>query len=349
MKNKLNFIEYRLKLYGAVMAVVLLGMCVLVMMTEWGALWVKVIFALLAVLGAGATYIFYYAVCKPYQEYKKVENLFANGAVYNGIFELPNYLSEEDRAVVTRFAGLLDTQKLLNVSKKEAEYLALQNQINPHFLYNTLDGIRSEALMAGVDSIAEMTEALSTFFRYTISQTGNLVTLENELANIENYYYIQQFRFGDKLALSIEYDTDEDMDEAHILNLKLPKLTLQPIVENAIYHGIESKIGKGTLKIRITATSTHLIIKVSDDGTGIPEDQLSLLNESLKSLVIEEKPGKRGGIAIRNVNNRIKLLFGESYGVYIYSKEGVGTDVEITLPVVTGAEGRENEGRDYQV
>ena len=213
------------------------------------------------------------------------------------------------------------------------EYLALQNQINPHFLYNTLEGIRAEALIAGVDSIAEMTEALATYFRYTISQVNNLVTLEEELANVENYYYIQQFRFGSKLDLRIRYDCE---DEEEALMCQLPKLTLQPIVENSIYHGLERKIGTGHLDIKVTVTDSHLIIMISDDGVGIEKGQVKIMNEQLRALRLEEEnngeTGKKGGIAVKNVNNRIKLLFGEEYGIYIYSQPDVGT--EITLPVV---------------
>ena len=236
-----------------------------------------------------------------------------------------------------RVRASYDKNHLINVSKKQAEYLALQNQINPHFLYNTLEGIRSEALLAGLDSVAEMTEALATFFRYTISQVEHLVTLEDELANIENYYYIQQFRFGDKLALHIEYEHDEEWDELDILQFRLPKLTLQPIVENSIYHGIERKIGRGNLVIRICISNERLRIRISDDGMGMAEEKLKLLNEKLRRLTlddVQEENGKKGGIALVNVNNRIKLLFGEEYGITFYSREGAGTDVMITLPLV---------------
>lgn len=283
-------------------------------------------------------YMGYSMVYKPYVANRKLKQAFARGDSFSDLFDIPFRFSEEDDAVLRRFVEMLDMKEIINISKKQAEYLALQNQINPHFLYNTLEGIRSEALIAGVDSIAEMTEALSTFFRYTISQVNNLVTLEDELANIENYYYIQQFRFGDKLELGIEYIHDEDMEDADILLYRLPKLTLQPIVENSIYHGIEEKIGKGHLKIRITATKENLIIKISDDGMGIEGDKLKALNRKLQALTLDDvnpKTSAKGGIAIMNVNNRIKLLFGEKYGVYIYSQPGVGTDVEITLPVVT--------------
>lgn len=299
---------------------------------------VNVISGVLAGLFLTLLYLGYSTVYRPYRTDQRVKQVFARGDAFGDIFGLPYKISEADEAMLRRFSEVLDTKEIINVSKKQAEYLALQNQINPHFLYNTLEGIRSEALIAGVDSIAEMTEALSTFFRYTISQVNNLVTLEDELANIENYYYIQQFRFGDKLELNIEYVHDDDTDDSDILAYRLPKLTLQPVVENSIYHGIEKKIGKGHLKIRITATKENLIIKISDDGMGIEPDKLKSLNDKLRVLSLDDvnpKVSAKGGIAVMNVNNRIKLLFGENYGVYIYSQPGVGTDVEITLPVVT--------------
>lgn len=110
------------------------------------------------------------------------------------------------------------------------------------------------------------------------------------------------------------------------------------VVENSIYHGLERKIGTGHLDIKVTVTDSHLIIMISDDGVGIEKGQVKVMNEQLRALRLEEEnngeTGKKGGIAVKNVNNRIKLLFGEEYGIYIYSQPDVGTDVEITLPVV---------------
>lgn len=229
---------------------------------------------------------------------------------------------------------LADKDKLINTSMKEAKYLALQNQINPHFLYNTLEGIRSEALIAGIDSIAEMTEALATFFRYTISHLDRLVSLEEELENVENYYYIQQFRFGERLDLKIEYEHDEDILKPDILNFSIPKLTLQPIIENAIFHGIEKNVEKGCIRVIIGVRAERLLIRVSDNGAGMEEEKLLALNEKLSSLNLEQEQQGRGGIALINVNNRVKLLFGEEYGLYVYSNIGTGTDVEISLPLV---------------
>ena len=182
-----------------------------------------------------------------------------------------------------------------------------------------------------------MTEALSTFFRYTISNVEQLVSLEDELRNIENYYVIQRYRFGERINLSIEYDDEDDRDE--LGKYRMPKLTLQPIVENAIIHGIERKIGRGNIRIKLEATSKRLMITVSDDGVGMDEDRLQQLNRELETPSLDfvnPDREKRGGIAIINVNSRIRLLFGEQYGVTIYSTEGVGTDVEVTLPLITG-------------
>lgn len=334
---KWEYIATRVKYLTATGILLILAQFMIIFMQEERVDGLKIVSGIMAGVLLLLLYLGYTTVYRPFMANRRVKQVFARGDAFGDIFEMPYKFSEEDEAMLRRFVEMLDTKEIINVSKKQAEYLALQNQINPHFLYNTLEGIRSEALIAGVDSIAEMTEALSTFFRYTISQVNNLVTLEDELANIENYYYIQQFRFGDKLEFNIEYIHDDDTDESDILSYRLPKLTLQPIMENSIYHGIEEKIGKGHLIIRITATGENLIIKISDDGMGIEGEKLKSLNQKLSALTLDDvnpKVSAKGGIAIMNVNNRIKLLFGERYGVYIYSQPGVGTDVEITLPVV---------------
>ncbi len=277
-------------------------------------------------------YVGYLLIWRQIQLINRLFTLFVEGYSNDSIFlEELAIAPVVDKAVI-KIQEMLDKQQRFNMSKKQAEFLALQNQINPHFLYNTLEGIRSEALCSGMDGVAEMTEALATFFRYTISNVDNLVTLEDELSNIENYYIIQQYRFGDRLSMEITYD-DGDLD---VLNLRLPKLTLQPIVENSIYHGIERKIDKGKLEIKIQTTNSRLIIIVSDDGLGIGREMLDELNAKLITASIDDidsKRDKRGGIAIINVNNRIKLLFGDEFGIHIYSKLGVGTDVVVTLPL----------------
>ena len=220
-----------------------------------------------------------------------------------------------------------ETQKL---QQKQAEYLALQNQINPHFLYNTLEAIRADALMADCEGIAETTEALATFFRYTISDVQESVAFSDELDNVENYFIIQRCRFGDKLSLELE------MENERLLEAKMPKLILQPLVENAVVHGLEDKIDQGTVRIVVENSDRVLFLRVRDDGIGIPDDQVERLNEQFAGGDSREHPAapRRGGIALRNVNSRIRLMFGDDYGLRIFSARGIGTECCVTLPLL---------------
>lgn len=289
---------------------------------------------LCGLLWVGGVLAYWRMVHLPLNETQRQLRQFIQGYDSQEAVRLTHQLSPEVEAAFHKFGKLIIKPELINASIKQAEYLALQNQINPHFLYNTLEGVRGEALSSGMDSIAEMTEALATYFRYTISNVEKLVTLEDELENIENYYIIQQYRFGDRLSLSINIDAEE---APKVLGYRMPKLTLQPIIENSIYHGLEPKLGDGKLRIKVETTQNRLIITVSDNGTGFEEQHLSQLNKALGSVsldYVKQDSQRRGGIAIINVNSRIKLLFGEEYGIYIYSTPGAGTDVEITLPIV---------------
>lgn len=310
-----------------ILSLVFIGKFVLYEKTHF-AIWGLFLVTILLLL-----YVGYKKVYRPWKQLEKLLCLYREGFLGDDFFENEILVNPVIDEVFHLLGENLDKSKKLNLSKKQAQYLALQNQINPHFLYNTLESIRSEALCAGVEGVASMTEALATFFRYTISNVDKLVTLEDELENIENYYMIQQYRFGNKLNMEIEYG-----DDISVLNFFLPKLTLQPIVENAIYHGIERKLENGHLHIYIEQTKTRLLIRVSDDGIGMDKDILEELNNKLLTHYltnVESINEKKGGIAIVNVNNRIKLLFGEEFGIYIYSTKGAGTDVYINLPVVT--------------
>ncbi|MFV0364095.1 MAG: sensor histidine kinase [Suipraeoptans sp.] len=266
----------------------------------------------------------------PYEESRQVYKKFVNGMVYDDLFNLDYQMFPEMKEVMTRFGNMIDKQSSIKLSTKQAEYLALQNQINPHFLYNTLEAIRGEALSVGQEDIADITQALAKFFRYTISDVGHLVTLEDELDNAENYFKIQEYRFGTKIKMNVELPKED------ALGFQLPKLTLQPIIENAIFHGLEKSSGKGSVNILVELTKDKLFIQVSDDGGGIPEDELEVLNNKLERVsasYVNEKKG-RGGIALLNVCRRIKLLFGEEYGISVYSLYSVGTDVRIVMPLL---------------
>lgn len=269
--------------------------------------------------------------------YKKIENnmtLFLKGYTIDGLQDSETALTKEADRIFSELIQLLKSEQMLNENKRQAQYLALQNQINPHFLYNTLESIRSEAMEAGMDSVVCMTEALAHFFRYTISNMENMVTLEEELDNINTYFLIQKYRFEERIGLTIEYDEEEHDLLNHCL---LPKLTLQPVVENSIIHGIERKMGFSTVRIVLRCTEKRLIIQVSDDGIGMQPEALDDLNRKLNQSLFESlhNKKKKGGIALVNVNNRIHLIFGEEYGMTVYSTPGVGTDVMIELPLVT--------------
>ena len=300
-------------------------------------------------LYTGVIFIFFLSlyilwIYRPFRLEEKETNQFLDGYVPYGKLEetenvmlTPSTLRERKKIV-----EILTSAKLYNLNKRQAQYLALQNQINPHFLYNTLDGIRSEALVAGVDHVAEMTEALATFFRYTISNVENLVTVEDELENCRIYFRIQQYRFGDRLNLVIECEEDNRQD---ILQCRIPKLTLQPVLENSIIHGTELKLGKGIQTIHLMLTEKRLLIRVSDDGVGMDEKTLAELNDKLGRSADQLNSEEKGGIALYNVNHRIQLIFGEEYGMHIYSIENVGTDVEISIPAIYS----ENEVKNRSV
>ncbi len=291
--------------------------------------------ALLFVFTAVFTAAFWIFVVRPYQRTQMMMGRILDGYILpdSSLFEKA-LLTPSMEAEIERLEQVLKSPEMMDLNKRQAQYLALQNQINPHFLYNTLESIRGEALIAGMDNIADMTEALAKFFRYTITKVENLVSVEEELDNCETYFLIQKYRFGSRLQLHILY---EEESRESIMNCKIPKLTLQPILENSIIHGTELKIGTGNLTIQFEQTDKWLIIRISDDGAGMDEQTLAKLNRQLgrggRALTDQEE--KRGGIALVNVNNRIHLLFGEEYGMHIYSIKGKGTDVEVTLPVVT--------------
>ncbi len=282
-------------------------------------------------------FVSYYTLYLPYGRTKHIMQLFASGYTFHAIVDDKIPLNKEMVDLNKTLETLLNTDQIMNASKRQAQFLALQNQINPHFLYNTLEGIRSEALLAGLDSVATMTEALSTFFRYTISNVENLVSLQQELENTKNYFFIQQFRFGNRIKLHISFEGEQ---EHEVLQYRIPKLTLQPIVENCIVHGLECKVGVGNLYIRVETSESRLFITVRDDGVGMQEDVLQQMQKKLstRSFDYVKRDEHQGGIALVNVNNRIKLLFGEQYGLIVTSRVGVGTDVAISLPRSKGEE-----------
>ncbi len=306
------------------------------------SIWI-VIFLLVLLLGGNI--VWYEWIVKPFRWCETLSERILNGYVMKDSSEEDAlYLSPMNKQQNQKMIGVLNGPHVVDLNKRQAQYLALQNQINPHFLYNTLESIRGEALIAGMDSVADMTEALAKFFRYTITKVENLVSVQEELDNCETYFLIQKYRFGDRIDLHVECDADDWND---IMNCKIPKLTLQPILENSIIHGTELKVGKSNLIIAFERTNDRLIIRISDDGVGMDEEKLAQLNGRLRnesSSMDYKKQNEKGGIALVNVNNRIHLIFGEEYGMHIYSIPDKGTDVEISVPLLMDEESIRSRG-----
>ena len=212
------------------------------------------------------------------------------------------------------------------ISRHKAELSALQSQINPHFLYNTLECIRSIGAVYESQEIMDISIAMADIFRYSI-KSNRFVKVKEEIEIIESYLKIMKLRFPKRINYEIDIKNQ-------IKNKKIIKMLLQPIVENAFYHGLESKTDGGKILIKAEIKDEDIIFLISDNGKGIKEEKLNLLNNSLnRVLKIEIEDFKKHGIGILNINKRIKLNYGEEYGLKLDSKIDQGTEVEIIIPV----------------
>lgn len=209
--------------------------------------------------------------------------------------------------------------------KRKAELQALQAQINPHFLYNTLNAITWQAADQGADEISVLSNSLGKFFRLSLSKGAEVIPVRDEIEHVRSYLSIQEIRYADKMRYDIQ--VPEEVMEQYTL-----KLVLQPLVENAIYHGIKPKAGIG--HIHITASLTReegrevICFVVEDDGMGIPADKLEVINRGLREAVTDRKEG----YGIYNVNERIRLYYGKDFGLCYESREGSFTRAILTIP-----------------
>ena len=220
----------------------------------------------------------------------------------------------------TKMAEILEERmKLL----RKSQYDMLQTQINPHFLYNTLETINWMAynMSNSENPVSKSLINLASFFRNTLT-SGYFVSIENEIKYTNEYVNILALRYGD--LFDIEWDIDES-----ILSYTIIKICLQPIIENAVYHGIKQKNDKGLIKIKGLCDDNNIILIVSDDGVGIEKDDLDELNKTLSETSFTNE---KSHIGLSNVNQRIKIIFGDSYGIHVESTVGVGTDVYVTIP-----------------
>ena len=225
--------------------------------------------------------------------------------------------------MVSELKSLINDLTNEKILKKEAEIKLLQAQINPHFLYNTLESIHSIAKIKNVEEISLMVSALSKFFRISLSGGKDIVTLSEAIDLAVSYLTIQNIRFKGKISYDVNV-TEE------LKGYKVPKLILQPIVENSIYHGIERRKGEGKLVITGEMEDGVLKLVVEDNGIGIDKDNLQELRESIESESFEDSRN----FALRNLNRQIKLKYGPGYGIYIESESGIGTRVSVRLPIM---------------
>ncbi len=215
------------------------------------------------------------------------------------------------------------------LAKKRSELAYLKSQVNPHFLYNTLETMKGSALEEGAPNTMEMTRALGQIFRYSI-KGDDMVKLSEEFNIITSYMKIQQIRFNGRIKVQYEFS-----EEA--LHVMIPKMIIQPVVENAVFHGLEAKVGDGSLRIGAEIDEDVVSIWVKDDGVGIDLQKLDEINASLS-----DTHGKREidsdnrHMGLFNVNNRIRLAFGEHYGLRLASSPGAGTEVILKIPAIGG-------------
>ena len=206
------------------------------------------------------------------------------------------------------------------------EVRLLQAQINPHFLYNTLDTIVWLAEAGKKEEVVSMVTYLSDFFRTTLSGGRDIITVADDKRHIESYLKIQKFRYQDVLDYEIRIQEE-------ILDIQVPKLMLQPLVENALGHGIRNKRGKGKIEIIGERVGEDIIFKVIDDGRGMSRDELFRLLQSMEDN--KNTASENGGFGIVNVNQRIRNYYGERYGVTFESVLGEGTTATVRIPART--------------
>lgn len=231
-------------------------------------------------------------------------------------------LSRSFNSMVEKIKFLMDRIYEEENQKRSAELKVLQSQINPHFLYNTLDNLHWKALDYDATEIADMIEALSNFFRISLSNGQEFISLNQEIKHIENYLFIQQKRYEDILEFNIDFDVT-------LSDIIVLKLIIQPIVENAIYHGIKPKLSAGLIDIKVYEIKDFIYISVSDDGVGMDNKTLEELNASLNL------KNENFGYGLYNINQRIKLVYGGNSGVEVISKLNEGTTVLIKIPLTT--------------
>ncbi|RKM53839.1 sensor histidine kinase [Butyrivibrio sp. X503] len=282
---------------------------------------------IIVLAGALLTFLLHRTITKPVlQIVDRLDLIGAGDFSRDEKIEWDNELGDIGKGInnlAENVSALMEKRLLDEKAKQDLEYRVLQSQINPHFLYNTLNTIKWMATIQGSDGIADMSTALSRLMKNIAKGTENLITLRDEFALVDDYFTIMKYRYGG--TISLDYITDDES----LLDKKINRFSLQPIVENAIFHGIEPKGNSGKIVIHTLKKGDKLLIEVTDNGVGMSDEAIeSVLNGESKTSTEFFKQ-----VGTYNVNQRIKYTFGEEYGIEITSKLGEYTTMRFVLPL----------------
>ena len=305
--------------------------------TQIGILYV-ILLPLVVALSFGAAWVISASISIPIQKLHNVTTTITRNDLQSlltshNVDEITE-LGMSFNIMIGRIRQLLNSKMKEQENLKKAELKALQAQINPHFLYNTLDTIIWMAQANKPEQVIEMVQALSNFFRIALSKGADWITIQEEIEHVRCYLTIQKLRYHDILAYTIEVDES-------ILSGTILKLTLQPLVENAIYHGIKNKRSGGTITVRAQRVEPdRVLLEIIDDGTGFTPFKLRRLQETLQGDATGEFKFSEGGFGLENVHRRIQLYYGKAYGLTVESRYQEGTRVAVLIPLKVAEERR---------
>jgi Predicted signal transduction protein with a C-terminal ATPase domain len=282
---------------------------------------------------------------------KKLSRLMKNAEM--GHFQVDHSLQSRDEvgslarsfnSMITTTRELIQTNYRIEIRQKEAELYALQSQINPHFIYNTLETIGMAVEERETETVVDMVTLLGRMLRFSVGNKAKSVPLTDEVQHIRDYLTIQKYRFENRLTFDIQLGADIERE-----NLYSPKFILQPIVENAIKHGLETRkaldiqIGIGK-EMSFRSGKQDVVYRIRDNGPGIPAERMAELEEALRS---DTHIDKDSGFGLSNVNARIVLMHGPEYGIQLHSIYGKGTEVIVRIPALNGMEeAADSDGMD---
>lgn len=289
------------------------------------------ILLLVSIIAVGVSVIFSSSIAKPISKLRQLMKKAESGDLtvnfdvkYNDEI---GQLGKSFNTMIVEIRKLIDVVYKEQKSKREAELRILQSQIKPHFLYNTLDTIHWMVKKYGATDVIHVINALTNLFRIGLSKGNEIIKVSEEIEHVRSYLVIQKVRYREMLEYGIEVDED-------IKTLYVQKIILQPIVENAIYHGIKPKKILGKIEIKAEIMDDVLLFTVKDNGSGIPEEELEKINNALKY-----ENAERVGYGLFNVNERIRLSYGKEYGIALESESDIGTAVKIRHPIITSLKG----------